>query len=527
MLSISKRIFSLLLSLVILITCANIGVTAIDSEDVIIIKTVEQLNAIRDNVDENGKIYGNYRLGANIVFDENETFEPIGCSSSGGAAAAFIGEFDGDGYTIKNLKLKSNATSHSTLYLGLFSSNNGTIKNLILENVDLVVTKCDYLCAGTIAGQMYSSGGRGKIVNCYVSGNIILQNPSVSYYTRMGGIVGTMYNGTTVNKVLNDLNISYKSNNSESIILGGIAGENGGKVFGCGNKGNIEISIENGVYAGGITGCVIGKTSVIQDCFNSGEIKAESDMTMCLGGIAGALGQGQDVTTKLLCNCNAGKIEPKANFSGGAFTGQMAKVASGAIIGEFSGESRDNYYLEGTYSKAAEKGTINATKVSVEGMRNGALDKLTAWYLPTDTSAIPQLMAWKNIDSIEMVFSREIDKLYETIDINEPVLVQVVYDDGSTELIDKYIISSPVVSGENSATFSWRGKSVTATFNTYYAGDTDFNGAVEVTDIVCSLDAITNGTELGIGMAAADVDKNSVLNVTDIVKQRKIVLENN
>lgn len=527
MLSVSKRIFSLLLSLVILITCANIGVTA-DSEDVIIIKTVEQLNAIRDKVDENGKIYGNYRLGANLVFDENETFEPIGCSDSGGATASFVGEFDGDGYTIKNLKLKSNATSHSTLYLGLFSSNNGTIKNLILENVDFVVTKCDYLCAGAIAGTMYGSNGKGKIVNCYVSGDITLQNPKVSYYARIGGIVGTMYNGTTVNKVLNELNISYKSTNIESIILGGIAGDSGGKIFGCGNKGNPEVSTKMSVCAGGIAGCVVGNTSVIQDCFNSGEIKAESDMTMCLGGIAGSIGQAQGVTTKLLYNCNAGKIIPQANFSGGAFTGQMANIASGSIIGSFSGESRDNYYLDGTYSVAASKGELNAAKVSVEEMRNGGIDKITTWYLPTDTSVIPQLRAWKNVVNLELFYAREIDKLYKMVDISEPVKVEAVYDDGSKEIINRaFLEHSSFVLGENSATFSWRGKSGSETFNVYYSGDTDLNGTVEVTDIVCSLDAITNGTELGIGMVAADVDKNSVLNVTDIVKQRKIIFENN
>jgi hypothetical protein len=106
--------------------------------------------------------------------------------------------------------------------------------------------------------------------------------------------------------------------------------------------------------------------------------------------------------------------------------------------------------------------------------------------------------------------------------------VQAVYDDGSKEIINEAFIEHPtLVFGENSATFSWRGKSGSDVFNTYYPGDTDFDGTVNVTDVVCSLDAITNETELGIGMVAADVDKNSRLNVTDIVKQRKIIFENN
>ena len=526
MLFISKRTISVLLSLVILITCANIGDNATDSENVTIIKTVEQLNAIRNNTDENGKIYGNYRLGADIVFNDGEPFSPIGCSSSGGASAAFIGEFDGDGYTIKNITLKSNATS-SSLYLGLFSSNNGTIKNLIMENVNMVVTKCNYLSAGSIAGKMYSSGGRGEILNCFVKGEISLQNPSVAVYTRMGGIVGTVESGATVNKVLSNVNIKYESKNSESIMLGGIAGENGGEIFGCGNNGNIDALSKNGVFAGGIVGCIVGTASVIQDCFNSAEIKAESDMSMCLGGIAGSIGEANGITTKILDNCNAGKISPKANFSGGGFSSQMANIASGAIIGSFKGESQDNYYLEDTYSVASTMGQINASKVTVEEMRNASLGNISTWYLPSDNKLIPQLQAWKNIQQFDVAFTREIDKLYRTVDINMPLLAQAVYDDGTSETIERATVTHlPIAFGENTASISWRGESNEVTFNGYYAGDTDFNEVVDVTDIICSLEAVTSEKDIGIGIVAADVDKNSVLNVTDIVIARKMILEN-
>lgn len=525
MLSITKRTISIILSLAILITCANFCVNATDSEDVTIIKTVEQLNAIRNNLDENGKIYGKYRLGANITFSEGETFVPLGCSDSGGASAAFIGEFDGDGYTIKNITLKSNAASHSTLYLGLFSSNNGTIKNLIMENVNLEVTKCNYLSAGALAGTMYSSSGRGKIINCYVSGDINLQNPNVAVYSRMGGIVGTATAGATIEKVLNNANVKYESG-SESVMLGGIVGENGAKVFGCGNNGNIEVVTKKGAYVGGIVGCISGTASVVQDCFNSGEIKAESDATCCLGGIVGSIGVANGITTKLLYNCNAGKVIPTANFEGGAYTGQMESVASGAIIGSFSGESRDNYYLEGTYSVASSKGTVSATKTTVEEMRNVAFDMVNTWYLPTNSSSIPQLKAWKNVVSIDINFPRDIDKVYRMVDISEPLLANAVYDDGSSEVINRASIThSPLAFGENTAGVSWRGESAETTFNTYYAGDSDFNGVVTVADILRGLDAITNGTELGVGMVAADVDKNSILNVTDIISTRKIILE--
>jgi hypothetical protein len=79
--------------------------------------------------------------------------------------------------------------------------------------------------------------------------------------------------------------------------------------------------------------------------------------------------------------------------------------------------------------------------------------------------------------------------------------------------------------GENTASISWRGESDEVTFNGYYAGDTDFNTVVSVTDIICSLEAVTSEKDIGIGIVAADVDKNSVLNVTDIVITREMILE--
>ncbi len=524
-----KRVTPVVLSFIILITCFNFSVNATD-DNATIIKTVEQLNAIRENTDANGKIYGNYRLGNNIIFEEGETFLPLGYKEGSNTAADFIGEFDGNGYTIKNITYKSSAESHTTLYLGLFAKNNGTIKNLIIENVGMQVTKCSYLTAGGIVGSMQSASGRGKIINCYVTGNITVENPNVSVYTRLAGVVGTI-SGGKVNKVVSEVDINYTTTNDETVILGGIVADSRGHMYGCGNKGNITANVDTHFYAGGIAGYIQGTSAYIQNCFNSGNLEAESNESLCLGGIAGAISNalntdGTLITkTQLLYNCNTGTITPNAKFSGGSFTSDKVSIASGAIMGFFNGESRDNYYLKGTYSVASSKGSIAAYESTVQGMREAGLDKVTTWYLPLDMNKSPQLQAWKNISSLDINYPSLADAEYKTLSIDDSVGVKARYDDGTSEVIGSAMISESTVKlGENKVTISWRGESEEKTYIGYRAGDVDFNGCVSVNDIITTVDSITNGTDLGMNVVAADMDKNDVLTVTDVVRIRDIIL---
>ena len=99
------------------------------------ISTMEELEAVRDD------LTGSYRLVCDIVIDENAYagggifeggFVPLGNEDK-----AFTGIFNGNGHTIKNLRLNADRS-----YVGLFGlthsySGIGIIMNLALEDVTL------------------------------------------------------------------------------------------------------------------------------------------------------------------------------------------------------------------------------------------------------------------------------------------------------------------------------------------------------------------------------------------------------
>lgn len=84
----------------------------------------------------------------------------------------FAGIFDGDNHEIINLTIKKKIDiENNYIGIGLFSVNNGTIKNLHLKNVTIagdIGSKCNkYFSIGAIAGM-----NLGNISNVWVDGNI-------------------------------------------------------------------------------------------------------------------------------------------------------------------------------------------------------------------------------------------------------------------------------------------------------------------------------------------------------------------
>ncbi|MFA5498879.1 MAG: T9SS type A sorting domain-containing protein [Candidatus Cloacimonadia bacterium] len=143
-------------------------------EDPWLIETAEQLKYLSTN--------GYYRQVADIdlgvsPWNEGKGWEPIGITG-----AAFSGNYDGGGYRISNLYINSPNTSD----VGLFGTCFGaTLKNIVLENVDVTGRKWVGGLAGQFSGKLPWKDGNpyGNIYNCSVSG-------SVKADSRAGGLVG-------------------------------------------------------------------------------------------------------------------------------------------------------------------------------------------------------------------------------------------------------------------------------------------------------------------------------------------------
>lgn len=205
--------------------------------DPIIVSTPEEFNDIRNNLSLH------YKLDSDIDLSSFTNWTPIG--------GTFLGGLDGSGHVITGL---SNST-HTT-YRGLFHTlgNNSYVKNLVIEDADMVGTTNSGILAGRTLG---NASNKVIIENLSVSGTITSNSGN-----GLGGLVGlsnyTDYSDLRTNIKINSLNnpnyvggIVGQSNFDslkDSVLKGDIvstttnatAPSQYGGVFGYTNTSNIE-----------------------------------------------------------------------------------------------------------------------------------------------------------------------------------------------------------------------------------------------------------------------------------------------
>ena len=160
----------------------------------------------------------------------------------------FLGTFDGNGYSIKNLKIEKEVNDFS--FFGLFNTNKGIIKNLNVDDCNIEATgSTNYGFFGGICGN-----NSGKIYNCKVTGTI------KSDYSNsiLGGIAG--YSENEIKNCINYAEISGKATQ-----CGGVVGQHAtGIISQCGNYGDIILTDAN--YIGGVIGLGLAINEERNEC---------------------------------------------------------------------------------------------------------------------------------------------------------------------------------------------------------------------------------------------------------------------
>ncbi|MFD0681135.1 MULTISPECIES: metallophosphoesterase [unclassified Paenibacillus] len=206
-------------------------------------------------------IDGKYQLSANIDMS-NVTFSAIG---GGTSPAPFLGTFNGNGYTIRNLTLaSSNKSTGFFAYIG----TGGRVANLKLVNVDITGGSSTGAIAGTSTGTIENSYVDGKVTGGSNTGGIVgllhagtLQNSSVTaavYGTTVGGLIG----GTNWTSPL-----TQKDEKTGKIILnnyvaGTVTGLTGGQYYGAvvGDMGGSSGSLLQTFNGNSVTNAIYGAT---------------------------------------------------------------------------------------------------------------------------------------------------------------------------------------------------------------------------------------------------------------------------
>lgn len=270
------------------------------------IKTPAELNGLALLV--NGKVGKNetfegwtLTLGNDISL-KGYDWTPIGDYYS------FKGVFDGGGHSITDLQIDVTLNSGDNGAWGLFGKlgDNAKIENLTVDGSVTVI---------------------GKQIDCNV-----------------GGIVGYIYKGATVEHCRNLANVTAEANSSTVPQAGGIAGYNeGGTIKNCLNEGKVTIKgtdLSRKMYAGGVVGNAVNGS--VEYCWNYGTVDANgvtlaanapAYLFRLVSGIAGF--------SKVLNCANFGEV--KAGNGGVSASGIGGMVTNSYNLGTVTGAAGKTY----------------------------------------------------------------------------------------------------------------------------------------------------------------------------------------
>ena len=351
------------------VTDTNPGVLEIEGTDTYVINSIEDLVVFASNV-TNGTTYEGktVKLGVSLDFNSSksyvdafrtdyeeygydgelktlltlgEGFKPIGTTYDADISTNyFSGTFDGEYNIICNLH-QNIENSDQTIIGGFFSTNNGVIMNLKLENVNIIGTSNNlHLLLGAISGR-----NNGDIEKCSATGQLELESNSTTN-NYIGGLIGQ--NMGTISKCFNQSNLniySNKTNLMQDLYISGIAGGNFNAINECYNVGTLIADLDNISYLS-VAGISDGGT--ISNCYNDGNIYKKkvgqsftSEQNIYISGIGGSNCES---------NYNIGEIIIESSYAGYASgitsSTNVSSVSNCCNIGKIS--STNSYLLIGS-----------------------------------------------------------------------------------------------------------------------------------------------------------------------------------
>ena len=460
-----KRVVSIILSICMILGMQTYGPlvseVSADTSNWIEIRTVAELYAINNDLTANYKLMNDIDLGEVTETGGDYDYmgngwEPIG-SNGIYSKKDFTGILDGNGYSIKNLNIHIESNPQGLGdegYVGLFSSNSGTIKNLSLEDVEINNTRLkeNVYLGGIVA---YNCG---NIENCKITGSIQNGIGSLTGDGKIitGGISG--YNKGMISKCGAMLQLEEKSNIRYAVkndyklktYSGNICGYNdGGKILRSFSTGNITADSTfyysyssyyyhySLVYTGGIIGFTSG--GEVSDSFNLASVSSKAK-----GGrtgeaySAGIVGYVEEKSISTIKNSyNKGKTE--AGDSDHNYILRTANSNGTVAFLDSNSKITNVYYLNGTGDSQIGAKALSETQMKIKSNFAG-FDFNSRWIINEYTNfPYPQLRenmydADKKIDSIEILHTSTKTEYYigDAIDISGAV-IRVYFVDNTYE----------------------------------------------------------------------------------------------
>ncbi|MBO5815692.1 MAG: hypothetical protein J6R30_06215 [Bacteroidales bacterium] len=276
------------------------------------ISSAEELVKVAEEIANGNEEYQNIVLGGDIdlsklVLTRSEVVSnwiPVGTPEK-----PFTGIFDGNGYTIKNLKLVETEAKEGKAYIGFFGyAEDATIKNVTFENVYINIPCLDIdHSQGHIGAVAGSLEGTSTIENVTVKGDIqIYATQDANGASRVAVVAGGNSYGNVTMK-----NVHVEANEGSSLIAnnntGALAGQLQGKMYFENCSSNIDVTV-NKFFAGGLVGIAAGDSEFV-DCHTTGNVsvvagrEGRHNDEYRVGGIAGGWADNT-ATPCVLTNCS-------------------------------------------------------------------------------------------------------------------------------------------------------------------------------------------------------------------------------
>ena len=182
---------------------------------------------------------------------------PIGTSFGN----SYTGTFDGNGKTITGLTVTG-----SDRYTGLFGFIKGTVKNVVLTEINIT--------SGTFVGGVAGWSFGGNIENCSVSGSVsgsdvgsvvgyqqggsitgCSSSATVKGTQRAGGVAGATNSGATLTACYATGDVTVENDGPNNACAGGVVGSNAySTVIACYAAGNVSGTGSGTIHVGGVVG---------------------------------------------------------------------------------------------------------------------------------------------------------------------------------------------------------------------------------------------------------------------------------
>lgn len=492
------------------------GKTMKGSGDYVGIVVGKSTGSTFENIDVQGNVSGANYVASIAGFADGGTF--TNCHANGGQITSTGGYVAGiTGYatnaTFTSCEVKEiSGTSKGNYLAGIDAyAVNSTFTGCMVENMSVstnngghvggiagytdndLFTDCQVKGSSFTGTGSYAGGiAAGSKTNCTFD-NCRVENTTIGGASYVGGLSGQ------VAQNLSDFRIDGVTINATGDYVGGIVGKTTKDITNC----YADVALTGKDYIGGIA----GHTSAnIEICYSQGSIET-TDLTNCrAGGIVG-------YTTGNITNCYS-----TANTRGGQYAGGIAGYSFGAINKCYS--SGDLYatkfgagivgYLDGASASVNNCFAIN-NKIDVSDQNGVAMRVIGGFKNGAATPQANNYALKSMVVSVNDVTQQIYDDLLHGIGVTQNVLeTQATYTAQGWDFTDTWGINE----GNGYPYLLALVEEETPEFT---PGDVNGDGTINVYDYVSTASYILEKDPQPFVFAAADLDENLSITVSDLV----------